>query len=98
MSELSDDAVGRIQEFFRRFGVPTNLCPECGSELRIRDGMHCSGQYKQGRRWTGGVDWAYCETCRRWFQMVYGPNHTAPRTWEPCEPPSAPPDLRPLSS
>jgi len=87
MSELNDDAVGRIKEFVRRFGAPAQPCPQCGTELQSRDSMHCSGQDEQGRRWTGGVDWAFCEVCRLWFQMVHGPNHRPPRTWEPCEPP-----------
>jgi hypothetical protein len=66
------------------------VCPRCGAELESRGGMHCSGRDEEGRRWTGGVDWAFCQPCQRWFNMVHGPNHPPPRSWEPCEPPPDP--------
>jgi hypothetical protein len=91
MGGMSDDAIRKVGELLLGLRGPiafAQLCPACGSEMKIRDSMHCSGRDEQGRCWTCGVDWAFCEPCRQWFQMVHGPKHPPPRPWEPCQPPS----------
>jgi len=87
---VDDDAIRKIGDLLAKLAGPTgpaNLCPGCGAAMEYRDGMHCSGRDERGRRWTGGVDWAFCQPCQQWFKMVHGPNHPPPRPWEACEGP-----------
>jgi hypothetical protein len=91
MDDMSNDALRKVGELFLQLRnpiLPTNSCPLCGVAMKLRDSLHCSGRDEQGRRWTGGVDWAFCEPCQRWFKQVYRPKHPPPHSWDPCEPPN----------
>jgi hypothetical protein len=86
--EIPDEILQALKELFGGGGTPSLLCPACGGELDVRGGMHSSGTRADGTRWTGGADYAFCQTCSQWFKRVFSPERPPPGAWQKCDPPN----------
>jgi hypothetical protein len=83
------DTLGQIREMLLTGVIPPKPCPRCGRALQVCGGFSCVGRTQVGTKCSGGVDYAYCEHCGRWFEQVFSPAVAPPVVWREreCPPP-----------